>query len=71
MRQSSTSGSIKEIVHLTYDRIAITAQQKQWPVGNISRHLGRDLLVFVENVAAERVASDFAQRSHVALLTLG
>lgn len=61
----------KEIVHLTYNRIGITPEQKLWPIGEISRHLGRDLLVFVEHVAATRVAADFADRAHAALRTLG
>ena len=61
----------KEIVHLTYDRIRITPEQKQWPIGEVSQHLGRDLLVFVEHVATTRVEADFADRALAALRTLG
>jgi hypothetical protein len=61
----------KEIVHLTYDRMGITIEQKQWPLGMVSQHLGRDLFVFVENVPAERVAPSFDNRARTALRMLG
>jgi hypothetical protein len=61
----------KEIVHLTYGRIGITVAQKQWPIGVDSQHLGRDLFVFVENVASERVAPNFDDRARTALRMLG
>jgi hypothetical protein len=59
----------KEIVHLTYDRLNISLEDRLWPVGAVSQHLGRDLQVFVEQVAPELVERSFFDRVDAALAT--
>jgi hypothetical protein len=57
----------KEIVHLTYDRLDISLDNRLWPVGAVSQHLGRDLQVFVDHVVPELVERSFFDRVEAAL----
>jgi len=59
-----------EIVNLTYDRIHVTSEAKQWQPRAISRQLGRDLQVYVDNVPAQLVGDDFQRRVQASLDSL-
>lgn len=59
-----------QVVRLTYDRIHAASDVKNWQIGAITIHLGRDLQLFVDNVPAGVVVEDFAVRAQNALDTL-
>jgi hypothetical protein len=59
-----------ELLHLRYDRIHSASESGNWPLAPVTAHLARDLQAFVDNVAAELVADDFAVRAQNALDSL-
>jgi hypothetical protein len=58
----------KEIVHLTYARVGVTAEMKQWNLGELTDWLGREAIrPFVEQVPRRRVLPNFKTRCTLAM----
>lgn len=46
----------KEVAHLTYERLNITAEEKQWQFGQIMIDLNNVFRVFLNNVTKDKLA---------------
>lgn len=48
----------KEVAHLTYVRLGVTAEAKQWPFGQIAHDINIALNAFLSNVSKDRLSAD-------------
>jgi hypothetical protein len=56
----------KEIVHLTYARLAISREEKMWDMGEVTAKVDNKLRVFVAHVPSDYVQQDFCARARLA-----
>lgn len=49
----------KEMVHLTYDRLKVSKEEKGWQFVKIGNEAGRAVKVFIDNVPKDKLGSDW------------
>lgn len=46
----------KEVAHLTYERLNVTPEQKQWRVDEVHNQIGEAMVIFFESLGEEKKA---------------